>query len=114
MSSPENDVAKRSIRVRTWEEFKKLALEKQPKNIVYVIARSIPAKNLTSLKLIMPIESAQYIFVDSAKGDTLRRTGIAIHCNEEGTRFLKEQDVEKFLEKHLGRGNLQVLSYWTI
>ena len=114
MSSPEKETKKRSIRVKTWEEFKGIAMEKKPKSIVYIIAKSIPARNLTSLKLIMPIEDMQYIFVDFAKGDELRQTGIPIHSNKEGIRFLEETDVKKFLKKHLGRDGLQIFSYWTI
>ncbi len=105
---------KRNIRVKTWKEFKRLTTEKKPKSIVYIIARSIPARNLTSLKLIMPIEGLQYIFVDFAKGDVMRQTGIPIHSNKEGIRFLEEHDVKKFLMKHLGRDGLQIFSYWTI
>jgi len=114
MSSTENEAKKRSIRVKTWEEFKRLTMEKKPKSIVYIIAKSIPARNLTSLKLIMPIENMQYIFVDFAKGDALRQTGIPIDSNKEGTHFLEEHDVKKFLKKQLGTDELKIFSYWTI
>jgi hypothetical protein len=99
--------------VKSWEELKAIAQEKKPKSIVYVIAQSIPAKNLTSLKLILPVEGAQYIFTDSAKGDNLRRTGIPIQTDKKGNRFLTDEDVKNFLKTQLPVDNLQIFSYWT-
>ena len=99
--------------MKSWEEFKALALEKKPMSIVYIIAQSIPAKNLTSLKLILPVEGAQYIFTDSAKGDKLRRTGIPIHTDKKGNRFLTDDDVKNFLRTQLQIDKLQIFSYWT-
>jgi uncharacterized membrane protein len=102
-----------NIRVKSWREFKELALEKKPKSVVYVIAQSIPARNHTGLKLILPVEGAQYIFVDSAKGDKLRRTGIPVRTDKKGNRFLTDEDVKTFLRAELQVKGLQILSYWT-
>jgi len=104
----------KNVRVKTWEEFKGLAIEKKTKNIVYIIAQSIPAKNLTSLKLILPVEGVQYIFTDCAKGNKLRKTGISIHTDKKGNRFIEDADVKSFLRTQLQREDLQVFSYWTI
>ncbi len=103
----------RTIRVKSWEEFKTLALEKKPKSVVYVIAQSIPTRNLTSLKLIMPVEGAQYIFTDTAKDDKLRRTGIQIQTDKRGNRYITDADVKKFLKTQLLIDKLQIFSYWT-
>ena len=103
----------RTIRVKTWEEFKGLTFEKNPKSVIYIIAQSIPAKNLTSLKLILPVEGAQYIFTDSTQGDKLRRTGIPIQTDKKGNRFLTDDDVKNFLKTQLQIDNLQIFSYWT-
>jgi hypothetical protein len=103
----------KTIRVNTWQEFKELALEKKPKSVVYVIAQSIPARNHTGLKLILPVEGAQYIFADSAKGDKLRRTGIPIRTDKKGNRFLTDGDVKRFLRTELQIKDLQIFSYWT-
>jgi hypothetical protein len=103
----------RTIRVNTWQEFKELSLEKKPMNVVYVIAQSIPARNYTGLKLILPVEDAQYIFVDSAKGDKLRRTGIPVRIDKKGHRFLTDKDIKRFLRAELNIKDLQILSYWT-
>ena len=102
-----------TIRITTWQEFKELALEKKPKSVVYVIAQSIPARNHTGLKLIFPVEDAQYIFTDSAKGDKLRRTGIPVRIDKKGNRFLTDEDVKSFLRTQLEISGLQILSYWT-
>jgi len=103
----------KTIRVKTWQEFKELALEKKPKSVVYVIAQSIPARNHTGLKLILPVEGVQYIFADSAKGDKLRRTGIPIRTDKKGNRFLTDEDVKTFLRTELNISDLQIFSYWT-
>jgi hypothetical protein len=102
-----------TLRVKTWQQFKELALEKNAKTVVYVIAQSIPARNHTGLKLILPVEGAQYIFTDSAKGDKMRRTGIPIRVGTTGDRFLTDDDVITFLKKHLEISGLKIFSYWT-
>ena len=102
-----------TLRVKTWQRFKELAHEKNAKTVVYVIAQSIPARNHTGLKLIMPVPGGQYIFTDSAKGDKMRRTGIPVHTGSKGDRFLTDQDVINFLKTQLEIGGLKVFSYWT-
>ena len=103
----------RTIRVKTWQEFKEIAQEKKSKTVIYVIAQSIPAKNHTGLKLILPVEGAQYIFTDTAKDDKLRRTGIPVQTAKNGSRFLTDEDVKSFLKAQLQINDLQILSYWT-
>jgi hypothetical protein len=103
----------KTVRVNTWQEFKELTLKKKPKSVVYVIAQSIPARNHTGLKLILPVEGAQYIFTDSAKGDKLRRTGIPIRIDKNGNRFLTDEDVKSFLRTELQMNDLKIFSYWT-
>jgi len=104
----------KNVRVKTWEEFKGLAIKKKPKSVVYIIAQSIPAKNLTSLKLILPVEGTQYIFTDSAKDNKLRKTGIPIQTDKRGNRFIEDDDIKSFLMAQLKREDLQIFSYWTI
>jgi hypothetical protein len=104
----------RNVRVKTWEEFKGLAIEKKPKSIVYIIAQSIPASNLTGLKLLLPVEETQYIFTDCAKGNKLRRTGIPVRTDRNGNRFVEDADVKSFLMAQLQIEDLQIFSYWTI
>jgi hypothetical protein len=104
----------KNVRVKTWPEFKRLAIEHKPESIIYVIAQSIPAKDLTSLKVILPVQQTQYIFVDSAKGDRLRRTGIPIRVDERQNRFLEDQDIKAFLKTQFDREDLKIYSYWTV
>ena len=103
----------KTIRVNTWQEFKELAFEKKPKSVVYVIAQTVPARHHTGLKLILPVEGAQYIFTDSAKGDKLRRTGIPVRTGTKGNRFLTDEDVKSFLRTELNISDMQIFSYWT-
>ena len=102
-----------TFRVKTWQEFKELAYTKNPKSVVYVIAQSVPSRDHTGLKLILPVEGAQYIFTDSAKGDVMRRTGIPIRTNPKGNRFLTDEDVKRFLRTELNINDLKIFSYWT-
>ena len=104
----------KTVRVKTWEEFKRLVIEKKPNSIVYIIAQTIPAKDLTSLKLILPVEGAQYFFIDCAKGNKLRKTGIPIYTDKKGNRYIEDDDVKSFLKTQLRREDLQTFSYRTI
>ncbi len=103
----------RTNRIKSWEDLKALALKKKPKSVVYIIAQSIPTRNLTSLKLILPVEDAQYIFTDTGKDEKLRRTGIPIQTDKNGNRYITDEDVKKFLKTQLPIDKLQILSYWT-
>lgn len=103
----------KTCRVKSWEEFKKLAYAKNPKSVVYVIAQSVPSRDHTGLKLILPVEGAQYIFTDTAKGDIMRRTGISVRINSNGNRFLTDEDVKSFLRTELKIKDLKIFSYWT-
>ena len=103
----------KNFRIKTWEKFKSLAIENKPASIVYIIAQSIPTRDLTSLKLLLPIGDTQYIFVDTAKDDRLRRTKIPIRTDKSGTRFLEDHDIKEFLKTQLQREDLQIFSYWT-
>ena len=102
-----------TLRVKTWQEFKELAHTKKAQCVVYVIAQSVPARDHTGLKLILPVEGAQYIFTDTAKGDVMRRTGIPIHANPKGEHFLTDDDVKRFLRTELQIKDLKIFSYWT-
>jgi len=102
-----------TFRVKTWQEFKELADTKNPKSVVYVIAQSIPSRNHTGLKLILPVEGAQIIFTDTTKGDVMRRTGIPVRTDKKGNRFLTDEDVKRFLRTELQIKDLKIFSYWT-
>jgi hypothetical protein len=102
------------VRVRTWEEFKRLAVELKPAAVVYSIDQNAMSKTKepTCLRLILPAQNAYYVYVDFPKGNALRETAIPIRENKNG-RFLEDQDVVRFLKNALGREDLSVFSYWT-
>lgn len=112
MSSPKSGVA----RIKTWKEFKELADKTGASVVVYNIEQNAFSENkeLTCLRLILPCEGIQYVFLDFPRGDKLRETGIALHKDERGNRYLRDEDVIFFLKRAFGREDLQIFSYWTI
>ena len=103
----------KTVRVKSWKEFKTTAIAKNAKTVIYIIAQSIPNKNYTALKLVLPVEGTQYIFTDTVKGDSMRRTGIPIRTSKNGNKFLTDDDIKSFLKNNLEISNLQIFSYWT-
>jgi hypothetical protein len=104
------------VRVRSWQEFKRLAVELKPDAVVYSIDQNgtSATKELTCLRLILPASSGYYVYVDFPKGNVLRETGIPIHEDKKlGTRYLEDRDIIQFLRAALGRENLPVYSFWT-
>jgi hypothetical protein len=104
------------VKIKSWEEFKRLAEELKPSAIVYNIEQDglSPNRELTNLRLILPAGKAYHIFIDSAKGETLRETGIPISRDAQGNRYIKEEDVINFLKAQFKRENLTICSYWTV
>ncbi|MCW3994613.1 MAG: hypothetical protein NWE98_00485 [Candidatus Bathyarchaeota archaeon] len=101
------------MRIRSWEEFKRLVDEKKPGSIVFILEQNgfSPNKELTTLKLIMLHDKRYYMFYDFPKGDALRETGIAFHKDKNGIPNLDEDEVKAFLEKQFP--NLKIYSFWT-
>jgi hypothetical protein len=104
-----------NVRVRSWEEFKRLVSEKKPGSIVFILEQNgfSPNKELTSLKLIMLHERRYYIFLDFPKGEALRETGIPFHKDKNGVSNLDEDEVKAFLKKQFEKEKLGVYSFWT-
>jgi hypothetical protein len=102
------------VRVKTWEEFKKLISKHNPKNITYNIEKGVPAKHLTGLRLILSIESIQYVFIDTNKKIKLRKTGIPIHKDNSENLYIRDADVIEFVRTSTKKKNLELYSYWTI
>ena len=105
----------RVIRVKTWEEFKQLAIELRPESIVYVIEQSgrSPEKELTTLRLMLPSPKGIYILLDFSDGKRLRQTGIPIRVDKLGNHLIEDDDVKDFLRNQLKRPYLAIYSYWT-
>jgi hypothetical protein len=105
------------VRVRSWEEFKRLVGEKKPGSIVYVLEQNgfSPNKELSVLRLIMLYDKRYYILIDSprSQAQTLRETGIPLHKDKDGISNLDDCEVKSFLEKQFEKENLKVYSFWT-
>ena len=105
---------KNVVRVHSWEEFKKLLIKYDVKEIAYRIEMSIPARDLTSLRLIFLTRNTQYVFIDTALGNKLRRTGIPISVDKMGNRYIRDEDVMDFIRRELNKRDLKFYSYWSM
>jgi len=56
----------------------------------------------------------QYVFIDTAVGNYLRKTGIPLLKNRLGTLYIEDEDVKRFVRSETGRKDLKLHSYWTI
>jgi hypothetical protein len=103
------------VRVRNWEEFKRLVSEKKPKSIVYVLEQNAlsPNKELTTLRIILMHDKRYYIFLDFPKGQFLRETGIPLHKDKNGLWNLDEDEVKVILKKVFEKQSLEIFSFWT-
>jgi hypothetical protein len=106
------------VRVKSWEEFKRLVIEKKPGSIVFILEQNgfSPNKELTVLRLIMLYDKRYYIFLDFPKGGTqaLRETSIPLHKDKNGIPNLDDDEVKAFLEKQFEKENLKIYSFWTV
>jgi len=104
-----------NVRVRSWEEFKRLVIEKKPVSIVFVLEQNgfSPNKELTTLRLIMLSDQRYYIFLDFPKGEALRETGIPLHRDKNGILNLDEDEVKIILKKQFEKEKIEISSFWT-
>lgn len=104
-----------NVRVRSWEEFKRLVSEKKPSSIVYVLEQNgfSPNKELSTLRVLMLHDKRYYIFLDFPKGETLRETRIPLHKDKKGILNLDEDEVKEFLKTQFEKEKLNVFSFWT-
>jgi hypothetical protein len=103
------------VRVRSWEEFKRLVSEKKPGSIVFILEQNGFSRNkeLTTLRLIMLHDRRYYIFLDFPKGEALRETGIPLHKDKNGIPNLDDDEVKAFLKKQFEKEKLEVYSFRT-
>ena len=104
----------RVVRVKSWNELKRIIEKVQPRSIVYSIEQGVPSRNLTCLRLIIPTEEAQYTFIDMARGNQLRETKIKLHRDKIGNLYIRDDDVKEFLRRELNIRDLKISAYWTI
>ena len=103
------------VRIRDWEEFKRLIREKKPKSIVFVLEQNAlsPNKELTTLRIILMHDKRYFIFLDFPKGHFLRETKIPLQKDKNGLWNLDEDEVKNILKKQFEKENVEVFSFWT-
>jgi hypothetical protein len=103
------------IRIKRWEEFKRLVSEKKPSSLVYVLEQNgfSPNKELTTLRIIMLHDKRYYIFLDFPKGEALRETKIPLHKDKQGIFNLDEDEVKVILKKQFENEKIDIYSFWT-
>ena len=111
----EKTMSEGHMRIRSWEEFKRLVREKKPRSIVFILEQNgfSPNKELTILRLIMLYERRYYIFLESPKGEGLRETGIPLHSDRNGILHLDEDEVKTILKEQFKEEKIDVFSFWT-
>ena len=97
------------IRIKTWDEFKKLAISLRPKSIVYNLHRAPLHKPPICLRLTFGSEQNQYIFLDFAVGGTLRQTKISVVNSEKGEEYVRDEDIKRFINSELERNDLLIV-----
>ncbi len=103
------------IRIRDWEEYKRIVREKKPKSITFVLEQNAlsPNKELSTLRIIMLHEKRYYLFFDFPKEETLKSTGIPLHRDKKGVLNLDEDEVKTILRKEFEKDKVEVFSFWT-
>lgn len=103
------------VRVRSWEEFKRLVSEKKPGSLVFILEQNgfSPNKELTTLRIIMLHDRRYYIFLDFPKGEVLRESKIPLHGDKKGILNLDEDEVKAILKKQFEKDKIEVFSFWT-
>jgi hypothetical protein len=106
-------LSERLVRVKSWEEFKRLVTELKPDSLVYIIEQNglTPTREMTVLRLILPAKNGYYIYLDFPKANALRETALHIHDNK-GNRHLEDDDIKHFLKREFGE-KMPIFSYWT-
>ena len=84
------------------------------KGIAYDIEKGVPAKHLTGLRLILPVEHIQFVFLDTNIKNRLRKTGISLHKDSSGNLYISDDDIIKFVRMKTKKMDLKLHPYWTI
>ena len=102
------------IRVNSWKGFKYLLIKHNVREIAYNIEMGIPARHLTVLRLILPIGNIRYVFIDTASGGKLRKTGMPLSKDKMGNMHIRGEDVIKFIRLKIGGKEIRLHSYWSM
>jgi len=110
-----NQMSDGHVRIRDWEEYKRLVREKKPRSITFILEQNglSPNKELSTLRIIMLHDKRYFMFFDFPKGDKLKETGIPLHKDKHGILNLDEDEVKAILKKQFEKENVEVFSFWT-
>jgi hypothetical protein len=103
------------VRIRSWDKFKQIVIEKKSTSIVFILEQNgfSPNKELAILKIILIHNKRYYIFFDFPQGQKLRETGILLHKDKNGILHLDEYEVKTILENQFKEENIKVYSFLT-
>ncbi len=103
------------VRIRDWEEYKRLVREKKPDSITFILEQNAlsPNRELSTLRIIMMHGKRYYMFFDFPKDGALKETGIPLHKDKKGIFNLDEDEVKAILKKEFEKDNIDVFSFWT-
>ena len=103
------------VRIRDWEEYKRLVSEKKPRSITFILEQNglSPNRELSTLRIIMLHDKRYYMFFDFPKDGALKQTGIPLHKDKKGILNLEEDEVKAILKKQFEKDNVEVFSFWT-
>ena len=103
------------VRIRDWEEYKRLVSEKKPSSLTFILEQNglSPNRELSTLRIIMLHDRRYYIFLDFPKGEALRETKIPLHKDKNGILNLDEDEVKVILKKQFEKEKLDIFSFWT-
>ena len=103
------------VRIRDWEEYKRLVSEKKPRSITFILEQNglSPDRELSTLRIIMLHDKRYYMFFDFPKDGALRETGIPLHKDKKGILNLDEDEVKAILKRQFEKDKVEIFSFWT-
>ncbi len=103
------------LRIRDWEEYKRLVREKKPKSLTFILEQNglSPNRELSTLRIIMLHDKRYYMFFDFPQNEKLKQTGIPLHKDRNGILNLDEDEVKTILTKEFEKDNIEIFSFWT-
>lgn len=99
------------IHVKTWEEFKKLAISSRPNFMAYTVQNAPLSRPPLGLRLVFATEDFQYVFLDFAHGNAFRQTRLPVYTNDNGDAYFKEEDLKNFIHAELDRRDISIFSF---
>ena len=99
------------MRIRSWDEFKKILTSLHPSTIAYTFEKSPFSKPPLAMRLSFGIEGIQYVFIDFAQGEALKLTHIPVHIDKGDQPYLEDKEVKSFILTQLNRTDLSIVSF---